>query len=98
MGNYDLTIEEEIKGFDEVIPENLPTDLESLIKITEKLKYASYGYGVVMIYLNDGKWSCGFRNPKNFPNTIKSKNKELVVAISDFLKYLKFDLKKMEWV
>ena len=74
----------------ELLPTVYPTNLNECLKIFEKIRYKSYGFGIVFLTYNYslGYWSIAFRNPSNFDNpNIKAESPiEAVYAMLDFLK------------
>lgn len=93
MGNYQLEKTAEIIGFKSKIPEIYPLDLTECMLVFEKIKYQSYGFGMVFLDFNYtlGYWSVAFRNPSNFtnPNIQTETPIEAVHEMFDFLKTLK---------
>ena len=77
-------------GLCTLLPTVYPTDLNECLKIFEKIRYKSYGFGMVFLDYNYsfGYWSMAFRNPANFDNpNIKAKSPiEAAHAMLDFLK------------
>jgi len=74
----------------EILPTVYPTDLNECLKIFEKIRYKSYGFGVIFLYYNYSfkHWTMAFRNPANFDNpNIKAESPiEAAHAMFDFLK------------